>query len=176
MRLRLVLAQALGLSLAQGCRQSVSPSWCGALLQVFFDIEASGEPLGRIVMSLFADVVPRTVENFRWAAGGCHWQATVSGQSSAAPAAALARWYAVSADARGAAAQVPLHGREGRQPQRQAAALQGQHLPPRESPWGAVRPPHGPLPCCMQPASIGLDYRRLNHPLNAPRPPPLCCR
>ena len=33
--------------------------------RVFFDVEAGGEPLGRVVMSLFADVVPRTAENFR---------------------------------------------------------------------------------------------------------------
>ena len=33
--------------------------------RVYFDIEIRGEPAGRIVMSLFADVVPRTVENFR---------------------------------------------------------------------------------------------------------------
>ncbi|KAH9381084.1 hypothetical protein HPB48_010756 [Haemaphysalis longicornis] len=33
--------------------------------KVFFDIEAGGEPLGRIVMNLRADVVPKTAENFR---------------------------------------------------------------------------------------------------------------
>ncbi|GAB4822098.1 hypothetical protein N2152v2_009144 [Parachlorella kessleri] len=33
--------------------------------RVFFDVEAGGEPLGRVVMTLFADVVPRTAENFR---------------------------------------------------------------------------------------------------------------
>ena len=32
---------------------------------VFFDMEADGAPLGRIVMELEADVVPRTAENFR---------------------------------------------------------------------------------------------------------------
>ncbi|KAF2217458.1 hypothetical protein CERZMDRAFT_6585, partial [Cercospora zeae-maydis SCOH1-5] len=31
----------------------------------FFDIALGGEPLGRIKMELFADVVPRTAENFR---------------------------------------------------------------------------------------------------------------
>ncbi|XP_023512430.1 peptidyl-prolyl cis-trans isomerase A1 [Cucurbita pepo subsp. pepo] len=31
----------------------------------FFDVEIGGEPAGRIVIGLFADVVPRTVENFR---------------------------------------------------------------------------------------------------------------
>ena len=33
--------------------------------RVYFDIEIGGEPAGRIVMVLFADVVPRTAENFR---------------------------------------------------------------------------------------------------------------
>ncbi|KAK8786575.1 hypothetical protein V5799_023650 [Amblyomma americanum] len=33
--------------------------------KVFFDIEADGSPLGRIVMELRADVVPKTAENFR---------------------------------------------------------------------------------------------------------------
>uniref|UniRef100_A0A915HIV0 Ras-related protein Rab-21 n=1 Tax=Romanomermis culicivorax TaxID=13658 RepID=A0A915HIV0_ROMCU len=32
---------------------------------VFFDIAAAGVPLGRIKMELFADVVPKTAENFR---------------------------------------------------------------------------------------------------------------
>merc|ERR1719219_122839 len=32
---------------------------------VFFDLTADGAPLGRIEMELFADVVPRTAENFR---------------------------------------------------------------------------------------------------------------
>uniref|UniRef100_A0A7S0V5V1 Peptidyl-prolyl cis-trans isomerase n=1 Tax=Polytomella parva TaxID=51329 RepID=A0A7S0V5V1_9CHLO len=32
---------------------------------VFFDISADGEPLGRITMELYADIVPKTAENFR---------------------------------------------------------------------------------------------------------------
>ncbi|ERN02095.1 hypothetical protein AMTRI_Chr02g223640 [Amborella trichopoda] len=31
----------------------------------FFDVEVGGEPVGRIVLGLFGDVVPATVENFR---------------------------------------------------------------------------------------------------------------
>jgi peptidylprolyl isomerase len=33
--------------------------------KVFFDVSIGGEPAGRVVMELFADVVPDTAENFR---------------------------------------------------------------------------------------------------------------
>ena len=40
--------------------------------KVFFDMEAGGTPLGRIVMELAADVVPKTAENFRALCTGEH--------------------------------------------------------------------------------------------------------
>ena len=33
--------------------------------RVFMDVEIGGEPVGRIVVVLFAEVVPKTAENFR---------------------------------------------------------------------------------------------------------------
>lgn len=33
--------------------------------QVFFDISIAGKPEGRVVFELYADVVPKTAENFR---------------------------------------------------------------------------------------------------------------
>lgn len=33
--------------------------------RVFFDVTADSAPLGRIVMELHADIVPKTAENFR---------------------------------------------------------------------------------------------------------------
>ena len=35
------------------------------MTKVYFDMTADGTPLGRVVMQLFNDVVPRTAENFR---------------------------------------------------------------------------------------------------------------
>jgi cyclophilin family peptidyl-prolyl cis-trans isomerase len=32
---------------------------------VFFDVSIGGRPAGRIVFSLYADIVPKTAENFR---------------------------------------------------------------------------------------------------------------
>lgn len=38
--------------------------------QVYFDIAANGEPLGRVTFKLYNDVVPKTSENFRALATG----------------------------------------------------------------------------------------------------------
>mmetsp|Transcript_1117 Transcript_1117/g.2310 ORF Transcript_1117/g.2310 Transcript_1117/m.2310 type:complete len:200 (+) Transcript_1117:23-622(+) len=52
-----------------GVDNVVPPSWAAQRPEgnptVFFDMSADGKPLGRIEMSLAADVAPRTVENFR---------------------------------------------------------------------------------------------------------------
>lgn len=40
--------------------------------RVFFDIQADGAPLGRVVMELHNDVVPKTAENFRALCTGEH--------------------------------------------------------------------------------------------------------
>ncbi|WP_406359776.1 peptidylprolyl isomerase [Streptomyces sp. NBC_00715] len=39
---------------------------------VFFEVTADGEPLGRIEFKLFDDVVPKTAQNFRELATGVH--------------------------------------------------------------------------------------------------------
>ncbi|KAF3208827.1 Multifunctional pyrimidine synthesis protein CAD [Orbilia oligospora] len=39
---------------------------------VYFDVTADGQPLGRIVFKLYDDVVPRTAKNFRELATGEH--------------------------------------------------------------------------------------------------------
>ncbi|KAF9621719.1 hypothetical protein IFM89_027417 [Coptis chinensis] len=38
--------------------------------KVFFDMTVGGAPVGRIVMELYADVVPKTAENFRFMCQG----------------------------------------------------------------------------------------------------------
>uniref|UniRef100_A0A6B2F2F3 Peptidyl-prolyl cis-trans isomerase n=2 Tax=Bothriechis TaxID=44726 RepID=A0A6B2F2F3_BOTNI len=37
---------------------------------VFFDVAVDGQPLGRIILELFADTVPKTAENFRMLSTG----------------------------------------------------------------------------------------------------------
>ncbi len=43
---------------------SSAPKECANPI-VFFDVTVAGEPVGRIVMELYAHIVPKTVENFR---------------------------------------------------------------------------------------------------------------
>jgi peptidyl-prolyl isomerase D len=38
---------------------------------VTFDISIGGEPVGRIIFSLYSDLVPKTAENFRMACDFC---------------------------------------------------------------------------------------------------------
>ncbi len=40
--------------------------------RVYFDLTAGDEPIGRVVMELFADTVPKTAENFRALCTGEH--------------------------------------------------------------------------------------------------------
>lgn len=53
-----VVGLALGSSAAKGADPKKLP-------RVYFDITADGKPLGRVVMELRTDVVPKTAENFR---------------------------------------------------------------------------------------------------------------
>src|SRR5262245_62976614 len=59
---RLVLLTLLGLA---GCTSLLSAAEEKKLPRVYFDVTADGQPLGRIVMELRSDVVPKTAENFR---------------------------------------------------------------------------------------------------------------
>jgi len=49
--------------------------------QVFFDIEIDGEKAGRLVFSLFDDIVPKTAENFRALCTGEKGRSQVSGKA-----------------------------------------------------------------------------------------------
>jgi peptidyl-prolyl cis-trans isomerase B (cyclophilin B) len=60
--LALVTASALG---AATVPAALAEADMTVTTQVFFDVTAGGEDLGRITMGLYGDVVPKTAENFR---------------------------------------------------------------------------------------------------------------
>ncbi len=78
LRLNLLLAASLLVvpAFAQSPRTgqrsapSESPANAKVTHKVFFDVSIGGEPAGRIVMGLFGEDVPKTVENFRALATG----------------------------------------------------------------------------------------------------------
>ena len=61
----LLVAAVLGGSIVSpGAARAESPANGKVTEKVYFEVEAAGQPLGRIVIGLFGDDVPRTVKNF----------------------------------------------------------------------------------------------------------------
>ncbi|XP_071529892.1 peptidyl-prolyl cis-trans isomerase-like [Panulirus ornatus] len=54
-----------GTALSAAAAVGISARSQSTLPKVYFDIEAGGKPVGRVVMQLRSDVVPKTSENFR---------------------------------------------------------------------------------------------------------------
>ena len=50
--------------------------------KVFFDMTIGGQPIGRIIMELYADVVPRTAENFGLSASARRVPAALTSRST----------------------------------------------------------------------------------------------
>lgn len=64
--LGLILSTSALLAAQQNAEQKAAPQAApNKLPRVFFDVTVDGEKLGRIVMELRSDVVPKTAENFR---------------------------------------------------------------------------------------------------------------
>ncbi|XP_050727536.1 peptidyl-prolyl cis-trans isomerase-like [Eriocheir sinensis] len=65
LRSPLVRLLGSGVALSAASALGVSSRAQSTLPKVYFDVEANGKPLGRVVMELRSDVVPKTAENFR---------------------------------------------------------------------------------------------------------------
>jgi cyclophilin family peptidyl-prolyl cis-trans isomerase len=65
MTFRKLLAVALGFSVALAGTSAQAADDKSKLPRCYMDITADGKPLGRIVVELRSDVVPKTAENFR---------------------------------------------------------------------------------------------------------------
>ncbi|MFD6555900.1 peptidylprolyl isomerase, partial [Streptomyces sp. NPDC058398] len=59
---------------------------------VYFEVTANGEPLGRIEFKLYDDVVPKTAQNFRELATGEHGFGYKAGGGGGQPASGAEPW------------------------------------------------------------------------------------
>ena len=85
---------------------------------VFMDVSIGGQPVGRMKMELFADIVPKTAENFR-----CAGRTTLVVGDSTAPLTMRAPLCVCSF-----LSQATVHGRVPQE--RRAHGLQGRVVPP----------------------------------------------